>query len=185
LPLSPNLSRIRVMNEKAHSIRSSEQRKLTVFVDIDGVLNTEAHLRRQTRETGESTNRNWCPLAMAHLKLVVEYYNGQIVVSSTWRYDKSLEQLKALFEENGLPPHYVVDVTPSLIHNTSGPVTRGDEIRAWIDENLEQKQIRSLRTIILDDVDDGLTPFGDRFIRCDPKIGFADKEKVKRVVGLV
>ncbi|MDZ7756758.1 hypothetical protein [Rhodohalobacter sp.] len=45
--------------------------------------------------------------------------------------------------------------------------------------------IHSPRYIILDDVDDGLTPFGDRFIRCDPKTGFADKEKVKRVVGLV
>jgi len=115
----------------------------------------------------------------------MEYYNGQIVVSSTWRYDHSLEQLKALFEKNGLPPHYVVDATPPLIHYTPGPVTRGDEIRAWIDENLEQKQIQFQRYIILDDVDDGLTPFGDRFIQCDPKTGFADKEKVKRIVGLV
>jgi len=115
----------------------------------------------------------------------IEYYNGQIVVSSTWRYDHSLEQLKSLFEENGLPPHFVVDATPPLIHYTPGPVTRGDEIRAWIDENLEKKQIQFQRYIILDDVDDGLTPFGDRFIRCDPKTGFADKEKVKRVVGLV
>ena len=115
----------------------------------------------------------------------IEYYNGQIVVSSTWRYDHSLEQLKSLFEENGLPPHFVVDATPPLIHYTPGPVTRGDEIRAWIDENLEQKQIQFQRYIILDDVDDGLTPFGDRFIQCDPKTGFADKEKVKRIVGLV
>ena len=115
----------------------------------------------------------------------IEYYNGQIVVSSTWRYDHSLAQLKALFEKNGLPPHYVVDATPPLIHYTPGPVTRGDEIRAWIDENLEQKQIQFQRYIILDDLDDDLTPFGDRFIQCDPKTGFADKEKVKRVVGLV
>ena len=173
------------MNKTTHSNGSPDQPKLTVFVDIDGVLNTGAHIRRQKLETGESSIRNWCPVAMAHLRLVIEYYNGQIVVSSTWRYDHSLEQLKSLFEKNGLPPHFVVDATPPLIHNTPGPVTRGDEIRAWIDENLEKKQIQFQRYIILDDVDDGLTPFGDRFIQCDPKTGFADKEKVKRVVGLV
>lgn len=156
---------------------------LTLFVDIDGVLNTEAHLRRQIRETGRSTNRNWCPVAMAHLKLLVEYYNGQIVVSSTWRYDHSLRQLKELFENNGLPGKYVVGVTPSLIHENSGNVTRGDEIRRWITDNLNTEEIP--RYAILDDMDEGLSRFGERFIQCDPKVGLADKEKVKRVAGLV
>ncbi len=158
-------------------------RKLTIFVDIDGVLNTETHLRRQIRETGSSSSRNWCPVAMAHLKLLVEYYNGQIVVSSTWRYDLSLRQLKTLFEDNGVPGKYVVDVTPSLIHENSGNVTRGDEIRRWISENLYADEIP--RYVILDDMDEGLSQFGERFIHCDPKVGFADKEKVKKVAKLV
>jgi|AntRauTorckE6833_2_1112554.scaffolds.fasta_scaffold00241_2 hypothetical protein len=158
-------------------------RKLTIFVDIDGVLNTEAHLRRQVRQKGRSTIRNWCPTAMAHLKLVVEYYNGQIVVSSTWRYDHSLRQLKSLFEDNGLPGKYVVDVTPSLIYENSGKVTRGDEIRRWIHDNLDSEEFP--RYVILDDMDEGLSPFGERFIHCDPKVGFADKEKVKQIAKLV
>ena len=156
---------------------------LTLFVDIDGVLNTEAHLRKQARDTGRSSNKNWCPVAMAHLKLLVEYYNGQIVVTSTWRYDHSLRQLKELFETNGLPGKYVVGVTPSLIYENSGKVNRGDEIRRWISEHLYTEEIP--RYAILDDIDEGLSQFGERFIQCDPKVGFADKEKVKRVAGLV
>ncbi|MEX0723917.1 MAG: HAD domain-containing protein [Gracilimonas sp.] len=164
-------------------METAEYRKLTVFVDIDGVLNTEAYLRRQVKETGSSTNRKWCPKAMAFLKLLVEYYNGQIVVSSTWRYDHSLRQLKALFEENGLPAKYVVDVTPSLIYENSGNVARGDEIRRWIRDNLNHEEFP--RYIILDDMDEGLSQFGERFIHCDPWVGFADKEKVKIVAKLV
>ncbi|MBD3617529.1 MAG: hypothetical protein HUJ22_13270 [Gracilimonas sp.] len=162
---------------------SIAENKLTLFVDIDGVLNTEAHLRRQIKETGRSTNRSWCPTAMAHLKLLVEYYNGQIVVSSTWRYDHSLRQLKELFENNGVPGKYVIGVTPSLIYENSGKVTRGDEIRRWITDNLHTEEIP--RYAILDDMDEGLSRFGERFIQCDPEVGLADKEKVKRVAGLV
>ncbi|MFP8489639.1 HAD domain-containing protein [Gracilimonas sp. Q87] len=157
--------------------------KLTLFVDIDGVLNTEDHLRRQKRQTGRTTSRDWCPIAMAHLKLVVEYYNGQIVVTSTWRYDHSLRQLKALFEENGVPGDFVVGVTPSLIYESSGKVNRGDEIRQWIAEHLYSEEIP--RYVILDDIDEGLSQFGERFILCDPKVGFADKKKVKRISRLV
>ena len=120
---------------------------------------------------------------MAHLKLVVEYYNGQIVVTSTWRYDHSLRQLKLLFEENGVPGEYVIGVTPSLIYESSGKVNRGDEIRQWIEEHLYADDIP--RYVILDDIDEGLSQFGERFILCDPKVGFADKEKVKRITKLV
>jgi hypothetical protein len=158
-------------------------RKLTIFVDIDGVLNTEAHHRRQVRRSGRSTNQKWCPIAMAHLKLLVEYYNGQIVVSSTWRYDHSLRQLRELFDDNGVPGKYVVDVTPSLIYENSGKITRGDEIRRWIQEHLNPEDIP--RYIILDDIDEDLSQFGERFIQCDPQVGFADKEKVKRIAKLI
>lgn len=167
------------MNEN----ESRDKPKLTLFVDIDGVLNTEAHLRKQVKETGKSTNKNWCPVAMAYLKLVVEYYNGQIVVSSTWRYDCSIRQLRELFEANGLSGKYVVGVTPSLIHEESGKLNRGDEIRRWITENLHAEEIP--RYAILDDKNEGLGQFGERFIQCDPEVGFADKEKVKKIAELV
>jgi len=172
-----------VMAMNSEHIGSGSNRKLTLFVDIDGVLNTEDHLRRQKRQTGRTTNRDWCPIAMAHLKLVVEYYNGQIVVTSTWRYDHSLRQLKLLFEENGVPGEYVIGVTPSLIYESSGKVNRGDEIRQWIEEHLYADDIP--RYVILDDIDEGLSQFGERFILCDPKVGFADKEKVKQIANLV
>lgn len=162
---------------------NNSNRKLTVFVDIDGVLNTEDHLRRQKKQTGRTTSRDWCPIAMAHLKLVMEYYNGQIVVSSTWRYDHSIRQLRELFESNGVPGKFVVDVTPSLIYENSGKLTRGDEIRRWIQEHLNPEDIP--RYIILDDVDEDLSQFGERFIQCDPQVGFADKAKVKKIAALI
>lgn len=171
------------MKQNSGNSTQDRESKLTLFVDIDGVLNTEDHLRRQKRKTGRTTNRNWCPIAMAHLKLVVEYYNGQIVVTSTWRYDHSLRQLKLLFEENGVPGKYVVGMTPSLIYESSGKVNRGDEIRQWIAEHLYTDDIP--RYVILDDIDEGLSQFGERFILCDPKVGFADKEKVKQISRLV
>lgn len=158
-------------------------RKLTLFVDIDGVLNTEDHLRKQVRAKGYSSGMNWCPLAMAHLKLIVEYYNGQVVVTSTWRHNHSLRQLKVLFEDNGLPGEHVVGVTPSLIYENSGKMTRGDEIRRWVRDNLNPEEIP--RYVILDSMDEGLSQFGERFIHCDPRVGFADKEKVKKVARLV
>ncbi|MDX1586143.1 MAG: HAD domain-containing protein [Balneolaceae bacterium] len=63
-----------------------------IFLDIDGVLNTMHHLRRQKKETGKMSSNNWCPIACKHVTLLCEQFDAGIVISSTWRYNHSAEE---------------------------------------------------------------------------------------------
>lgn len=107
-----------------------------IFLDIDGVLNTQKHLKRQHKETGHMSSLNWSPIACRHVSLLCDHYDARIVVSSTWRYNHNLDELRRFFTDNGIDPDLVIDSTPALIHEEQpGAFRRGDEIARWLEEN--------------------------------------------------
>ena len=89
-----------------------------IFLDIDGVL---APIRRWDRY-GELD-----PVCLQALNEVVARSGAEIVVSSTWRYGKTIAELQAMLEAAGFTGR-VVDTTPT---DTPG-ASRGDEIAAWL-----------------------------------------------------
>ena len=92
-----------------------------VFLDIDGVL---APIRRWDRY-GDLDSA-----CVRVLNEIVARGGADVVVSSTWRYGKTIAELQAMLEAEGFTGH-VLDKTP-----TGAPgADRGDEIAAWLEEH--------------------------------------------------
>ena len=92
-----------------------------IFLDIDGVL---APIRRWDRY-GDLDRA-----CIQVLNDIVASSGADIVVSSTWRHGKTVAELQAVLDAEGLAGR-VVDKTPSDIRGAY----RGDEIAAWLAEH--------------------------------------------------
>jgi len=92
-----------------------------IFLDIDGVLSP---IRRWDRY-GDLD-----PACIQVLNEIVARAGADVVVSSTWRYGKTVAELQEMLEAEGFTGS-VVDKTP-----TGAPgADRGDEIAAWLAEH--------------------------------------------------
>jgi HAD domain in Swiss Army Knife RNA repair proteins len=94
-------------------VSSDDDARRVIFLDFDGVL---APIRQWDR---------YGDLEPACIQVLAD-----VVVSSTWRYGKSVAELQALLEAAGFIGS-VVDKTPA------GPLgaNRGEEIAGWLAEN--------------------------------------------------
>ena len=92
-----------------------------IFLDIDGVL---APIQRWDRY-GDLD-----PACIEVLNQIVARGGAEVVVSSTWRYGKTVGELQAMLAAAGFRGR-VVDTTPT------GPpgASRGDEISAWLEQH--------------------------------------------------
>ena len=87
-----------------------------LFLDIDGVLNS-SDFYQSGRWDPHRGIESLDPLAMKCLAEILEPPGGQepanIVVSSTWRYGRSLMDLQRILERSGLPSQFkIVGKTP-------------------------------------------------------------------------
>lgn len=83
-----------------------------------------------------------------------------IVISSSWKQNRSVDDLKKLFLQYFFSKK-IIDKTADGLHDT-----RGEEIAAWLHENREKFNVSNF--IILDDVDENLSKlFNKNFIKCN------------------
>lgn len=144
-----------------------------IFLDIDGVMNTEHHLRWQKRQTGTMKNRNWSPVACQHIMLLCEQFDARIVISSTWRIDHDPKELRGILEKNDINPDLMIGATPILVHEAeAGAFCRGDEIKRWLEENPHRNYV------ILDDLlpSEFLEEQHPHLVTVKPDKGFAVKQ---------
>jgi hypothetical protein len=116
-----------------------------IFLDIDGVINVWRGLQKDASGSFEQQ-------PLENLKLILEAVpEAQIVITSTWRLFHTLTELKAFFEEAGIAPERVLDVTPDL-RRDEGWIRhypdRGEEIEAWC-----QAKGQVAKMAIIDDID--------------------------------
>jgi hypothetical protein len=168
-----------------------------VFLDIDGVLNSnDWYVRRSTEVKMDDIAAQYPfyefdPDAVKRLNRLTDLTGAKIVVSSTWRHGRDVDQLKLLFSQVGITGE-VIDRTPSM--HISGKesgytVPRGCEIDKWLDDHdfqrinwskerqqeyLDKSQIQNY--IILDDDSDMLYNQREHFIKCPHLTGFSRKE---------
>lgn len=146
-----------------------------IFLDIDGVLNSELyhrtieHNRDIVQTRFESQIEDIDPKAMSFLNDLITDTGAKIVVSSTWRKSNTIESLTKIFKARGFVGE-IIGFTPSL----SGDCVRGNEIYKWIQDN---KEVLGLpyydfnTYIILDDDSDMLLWQKDNFFKTDGYVG--------------
>jgi len=153
-----------------------------IFLDIDGVLNTINHLKRQKIESGKATNKVWDPTACKHISLLCEHYDARIVSTSSWRHEYPLEQLQEFFASNDIPKKLIIDVTNSIAPQHDGNnYCRGHEVEHWLEENNKEK----IPYVIIDDEATFLETQQDQLVRVDKEKGFSTKEAVTNASNIL
>jgi len=146
--------------------------KPIIFLDFDGVLNAFDEPRILSEK---------CVSAFNYL---LEQTDADVVVSSTWRVLRSIEELRLILETAGFKyPERIIGVTPIAYKdrkklNILLGVRRGREIEAWLKEHPKVKNF-----VILDD-DTDMEPFMDRLIKINSDKGLTLRN-VKKVLKLL
>lgn len=101
-----------------------------IFLDIDGVLNNGQFLSNVKPSIGLSKFGHFAKQVDANalnlLWEIVTKTNAKIVISSTWRYGKSVEWFVQLFKELTGKDFPIIGKTPEKDD------MRGNEIAAWL-----------------------------------------------------
>lgn len=134
--------------------------KKIIFLDFDGVLNTE-HNQNMLVYHGKAWKDKhgafFDPEAVAQLGRIVLETGADIVIESSWKY-LGMEAMRQMWKDRNMPGH-VVDVTPSsasdnwLLNADSGEMGpaqtqwKGMEIASWIAGSLHEEA----RYVIIDD----------------------------------
>jgi hypothetical protein len=175
-----------------------------IFLDIDGVLWTVQWSIYCNRNGEQRSMDAWDPMLSSNLQWVLDQgkkhgVDVRIVVSSTWRLGRTIEELKALFVESGLDPSAVRGKTPAIyfkkprkvwVRYHGGPwykrilpfrtdrteAERGEEIQYWMD----QRGIKAENILIIDD-DSDMAHLKHRHLQTDSSDGFTFKCAVQAV----
>ena len=95
-----------------------------VFLDIDGVL-VPWHKMGKRDKDGQ---RPFTKDSIKYLNEIVRLLDAKIVISSTWRKTRTVDDFKELFDRRGIKGE-VIGLTDEL------DTGRASEIQKWIDEN--------------------------------------------------
>ena len=143
---------------------------MTIFLDIDGVLRTHKSDLEWSQCLGVPIplnvyERRFDKKIVSYINEIVGYTRAKIVVTSTWRVKRSLEELKIIFRDNG--------IVGDVVGITDVGLTRGEEIEQYISENEIENYV-----VIDDQVNDILKCLPkERIIKVDPIKGFEDVDK--------
>lgn len=153
-----------------------------LFLDVDGVLNSDEYYNyiRPIRKNLKFPDTKIDPDAVNLLNYIVSKTGCEIVVSSAWRFGKSINALVSLFHEMGIEKD-IFDMTKWDATTLTDVNPRGDEIQEWLDEN---KDIVT-NYAILDDsyaMNDEQLPYT---VFTDDKVGLTEEnaEKIIRILN--
>lgn len=109
-------------------------------------------------------------VAIAKLNYLIFQTDAKIVVSSSWRGDKSLQEIFAIV---GIP--YYIDVTPYCESRH-----RGTEIQMWLDKHPEVENY-----VILDDDNDMLDSQLEHFVQTNWEYRGLSDENVEQAIKIL
>jgi hypothetical protein len=157
-----------------------------LILDIDGVLNHEIFYNKRFDEMKNGTYKELeyplseiDPISVQKISLICEKTNAKIIISSTWRYGRTIEELQKILEFFGFTGE-IIDATP-ILHGDH--IVRGNEILKWIKDNqdLVGKYWDYKNYVILDDDSDMLLWQKDNFILVDRYTGITDNDVEKAI----
>lgn len=175
-----------------------------IFLDIDGVLNSEDWYKKRFEEVDKALISSmhpfyeFDPLLVQNLNRIVKETGAKVVVSSTWRKKRSVEELQEILEKVGFEGE-VIDKTPYFggIGGFGYTVPRGCEIEWWVEnqgyrrinwskERLQEEMQKSKvkNYVILDDDSDMLFSQREHFVQTSWKSGL-DASSVERAIRIL
>lgn len=143
-----------------------------IFLDVDGVLNNADDSDYHVHNGGCYF---YSPKCVSLLNQITDVTGAKIVVSSTWRLGKTVEQLQIKFKEMGITGE-VIDKTCQLNHLDG---YRGNEIIKWVKDNedLTGHFYYNLKSyVIIDDDSDMLLWQKDNFVHTDGQKGLTQAD---------
>ncbi len=162
-----------------------------VFLDFDGVLNHHAWFTKLANTKGarsdpmSSREHAFDPACAARVQRICEATEASIVISSTWRYGRTVMQLREMLREVGITAT-IIDKTP-LPHEVENPSliiagvdSRGREIDSWL--KATPHEISSF--VILDD-DRDLEPYLDRHVKTSFHFGGLEDAHVDQALAVL
>ena len=162
-----------------------------LFLDIDGVLNTERQHDRCVNEgivPVDNFGYAFDPEAVANLKRIVNETGADIVISSSWKL-WGLDAMQRMWTRRGLPGK-VIDITPNTesdemlisidLSYMDIPAIKGSEIKEWLSSNGQQVP----QYAILDDLPDLLPEQESHFVQTDPRIGITEDD-AEQVISIL
>ncbi len=145
-----------------------------IFLDFDGVLNHEIFYQKRMDDGME----NYPPYPLCEidpkniqvLNFIIEKTGAKIVISSTWRHGRTIEELQNILNYHGFEGE-IISITPSFRDDCS---LRGNEILQWIKDSKEligSDYHEFENYVILDDDSDMLYWQRNNFIHVDRYVG--------------
>lgn len=114
-----------------------------IFLDFDGVLNTEQYQARLAVD-GKPNKDAWGPLfdphAVENLRKIIEATGAAIVISSTWRYIHRLGSLRMMWEIRELPGEILNTLPCGATY-----ISRGEDIDIWLNQHGQPHSVKHYR----------------------------------------
>ena len=147
-----------------------------IFLDFDGVLNTERwHSQANREELKDEYGYRFDPVAVENLSRIIEETGAAIVISSSWKCI-GLATMQRMWKDRQLPGK-VIDITPNSVsdefllnvdlNDMDLLSIRGQEIKDW----LIVKGGSDCNYVIFDDMNDVLQEQEAHFVWVDPAVG--------------
>ena len=147
--------------------------KKILFLDIDGVLNSEEFFERCYNEKKFD---DLDPVLVQKLNTL----ECEVVISSSWGCDNGQTWKKLRLKGFNLK---VIGYTE---HHEMGSIwiVRGNSIKKWLNDNIGYEHFKKCRYAILDDDSDMLLEQKDHFVQTDFRHGVtdADIERIKEIL---
>lgn len=173
-----------------------------VFLDIDGVLNSNPpqNIKKKWADTYKSADYlmkldGLDQDIVDNFKYVIDQTDCKIVFSTSWRYYKDhfivgSDWRKSLSEMLNVSMDIFIDNIPDISFcggwdSGNYKRRRGDEIKAWLDNNSSKYQIESY-CVIDDEIEDIISVIDKKYvIKTDPRYGLTkiDATKVINVLN--
>lgn len=140
-----------------------------IFCDFDGVLNSmDFFCSKRSRSDDYVPTEHIDPEAVKRLSKIVDATGAKIVVSSVWRYNHKLVELREILGHFGFKGQ-IIGATARSVESKA----RGKEIDAWLSESGTDRRDPVECFVILDD-DSDMEPHMDRLIHTSYKSGLQD-----------
>jgi histidinol phosphatase-like enzyme len=147
-----------------------------IFLDFDGVLNSQLWY---VRTKGSREQDDLDTEAIGFLNTLIKKTGAKVVVSSTWRIGRTVDELQEILNRNGFTGE-VLDKTKDLRIGEDGDcILRGNEILQWIKSHPEHVNVGYWdykNYVIFDDDTDMLYWQRNNFIKTNPYVGLTPSD---------